>query len=388
MENRGIKLILGVGGQDGQNLSNYLLDRGDKVVGVVRRSSQPRRYLNPLIEKGLELIEGDGTDLSSLSTIFKKYRPEHIYAIFAQSHVATSFSQPLTTFDTTGKGILNVLEAMKSECPNARMYNAASSEMFGSNYTMEIDYDQYSVPQHFNIKETKFIDLWMSNTFAPTEEDKWNEYNKWIKKGWEFSQPYQDESTPMSGNSPYGIAKLAAYQMTRLYRESYGLFCCSGILFNHEGKYRSLTFVTRKITNYVSRLVISKKYNRPIEKLKLGNLDACRDWMDARDAVRAMVLMLEADKPDDYVVGTGLTWSVKDFAEKAFNCINEDYKNHIELDKSLIRPCEVDYLRAKPDKIKYKLGWKPEITFDQMINDMVNFDIERTEKYYKMYGDI
>ncbi len=374
----GCSIILGCGGQDAQNLSQFLLSSGKRVVGMVRRSSQPRRYLQPLVDQGLELVNGDLTDISSLYSIFRKYKPEHIYATGSMSHVGVSFEQPLSTFDITGKGILNVLEAMKSECPEAKMYNAASSEMFGSNYSIQEDYDQYDVINHYNFKKHGN----RSNEFSIDFQKRHypEEYNRYI--------PFQDEESPMMGNSPYGISKLAAYQFTRLYRDSYKMFCCSGVLFNHEGVYRSLTFVTRKITNYVSRLALAKKKNIKIEKLKLGNIDSFRDWMDSRDAVRAMILMLNADIADDYVVGTGLTWSVRDFAKIAFGEIDETYEEHIEIDPSLFRPCEVDYLRANPTKIKEKLGWEPKISFQQMIIDMVSHDIERTEKIYKNYGNI
>lgn len=367
-------IILGCGGQDGQVLAELLLSRDEKVYGVVRRSSQPRRYLNRLAEKGLVLIEGDMTDLSSLQNIFSTCKPDRIFAIGAMSHVGISFSEPLSTWDITAKGILNTLEAMRRICPNARMYNAASSEMFGSNYSLDRNYDMYTVTEHFNFKKDGDVsDEWFI-------ENIHDEYNTYI--------PFQSEITPMMGNSPYGIAKLAAFHATRLYRESYGLWAASGILFNHESKYRSINFVTRKITNYVSRVLLSKKVGISIPKLKLGNLSAKRDWSDARDMTKAMTYILNADKPDDYVCGSGETHSVEEFAKIAFEYIGENYENHIETDVDLMRPCEVEYLRANPTKIKKELGWSPEISFTQMIHDMINNDIERTEMIYKNHGDV
>lgn len=371
-------IILGCGGQDGQVLTELLLSQGEKVYGVVRRSSQPRRYLNRLVENGLVLVEGDMTDLSSLQNIFSAYKPDRIFAIGAMSHVGISFTEPLSTWDITAKGILNTLEAMRRICPNAKMYNAASSEMFGSNYSITEDYDAYSTIGHYNFK--KHGDMSCEFYIDYMERHYKHEYNTYI--------PYQSEETPMMGNSPYGIAKLAAFHATRLYRESYGLWAASGILFNHESKYRSINFVTRKITNYVSRVLLSKKVGTSIPKLKLGNLSAKRDWSDARDMTKAMTYILNADKPDDYVCGSGETHSVEEFAKIAFEYIGENYENHIETDVDLMRPCEVEYLRANPTKIKKELGWSPEISFTQMIHDMINNDIERTEMIYKNHGDV
>lgn len=385
---RKIACITGASGQDGQELSHLLISQGYDVIGINRRSSQPRRYLNSLRDLGVIYTEGDISDYSSMSKIIREYRPDYFYHLGAQSNVGVSFQQPLYTFDCTGKATLNILEVIKDNSPHTRFYNAASSEMFGSNYSMEIDYDQYTVIEHFNIKETKFIDLWMSNTYYRTEEEKWSEYQKWKNNGYKFPKPFQDENTPMRPMSVYGIAKLAGFHATRLYRESYGLFACSGVLMNHEGLYRSLDFVTRKITNYVSRLKLAKEQNKSIEKLKLGNIESFRDWSDASDMVRGMKLILENSKPVDYLLASGETHSVREFLELAFKYIGENYEDHIEIEHSLMRPGEVDYLCGNPRRANDELGWKPLISFEMLVKRMIEHDIIRTDQKFKVYGDI
>jgi GDPmannose 4,6-dehydratase len=350
-------MIFGCGGQDGFYLSRLLLSKGYKVIGVVRRSSQARDYLNVLVREGLELVEGDVTDYSCIENLVKQYNPSYIYNLAAQSHVATSFKQPLYTWDVTAKGVINILEVIRNTSPKTRFYQASSSEMFGKNFSVM----------------TKQKDGVLGYCSA---------------KAWEEIK-YQDESTSFVPQSPYSIAKLAGHEAVRLYRESYGLFACSGILFNHESEYRGTQFVTRKVTKYVGKLKMhldacEAEYDAELidkfPKLKLGNLDAYRDWSHAEDLVKAMVLMLTADKPDDYVVGSGETHSVREFVELAFKEIGQNWKDWVEIDQSLIRPAEVDYLCSKPTKAKEKLGWEPSNSFECLVKRMVNHDIELAKK--------
>lgn len=348
-----IACVFGCGGQDGYYLSELLLSKGYTVIGVVRRSSQPRAYLNSLIEKGLVLIEGDVTDYSSIEQIVRKYRPDYFYNLSAQSHVSTSFSQPLYTWDVTAKGVLNILEVIRTISPTTRFYQASSSEMFGK----------------------------AVSTLAERCPDGWEPTCK------EYDTKFQDEETPFIPQSPYSIAKLAAHESVRLYRESYNLFACSGILFNHESERRGEHFVTRKITKYIGKMQNTINENKLkgkrcylYPKLKLGNLDACRDWSHAEDLVKAMVMMLEADKPDDYVIGSGETHTVREFVKLAFEEVGLNWEDWVELDPSLIRPAEVDYLCSKPTKAKEKLGWEPSHTFKDLVSRMVKHDIELAAK--------
>ncbi len=400
-------LIIGAGGQDGYFLALHLLEKGYKVIGGVRRSSQPRNYLLPIVEKGVELVECDITDYSNLEQVIKKYQPEQVYNLSAMSHVGTSFSQPLYTWDVVAKGVLNLLEIIRHNHPEIKIYQASSSEMFGKSTSVK-----------------KIITGGERDEFTGIISDIICTEIK-----------YQDENTIFTPQSPYSIAKLAGHEAVRLYRESYGLFACSGILFNHESERRGENFVTRKITRYVGKLKvwlaeqkrISESVNKikemlqknisggctelvwgpdlvfeegmsvdtkPIKlisniefpKLKLGNIYSYRDWSHAEDLVRAMVLMLEADKPDDYVVGSGETHTVEEFLVEAFTLIGVDWKDWVEIDQSLIRPAEVDYLRANPEKVKRELGWKPEISFKRLVERMVNYDIHRAEEKARLYG--
>lgn len=339
-------LVTGVGGQAGRWLTDILHSHGYDVVGTVRRSSQPRDYLNSYIEDGLQVVEADNTDYSSMERLIKKVKPSHIFNLAAQSHVMTSFDQPIYTWQCDAESVLNLLEIIRNNCPETRFVQASSSEMFGKSVSKRLKPDLSEI-----------------------------EY-------------YQDENTIFMPQSPYSIAKLAAHHAVRLYRESYNLFACSAIMFNYESELRSLTFVTRKITNYVSRLDLAKKIGVKIEKLQLGNLHAKRDWTHASDTMRGMLCLATADKPHDLVIGSGETHSVMEFADIAFKYIDEDYRNHVEIDDKFIRPAEVDYLCSDPSKAKQILGWSPIIKFEGLVKRMLKNDIERTNRKYAMYGDV
>jgi GDPmannose 4,6-dehydratase len=315
-------IITGITGQDGSYLAENLLGRGYKVVGVKRRNSTANtgRLRNIMTHANFYLEEGDITDSSYVFSSLLTYKPTHIFNLAAQSHVATSFHQPMLTFDVTGKAVLNYLEGIRLVCPETRFYQASSSEMFGSSVTRQND------------------------------------------------EAFQNESTPFMPQSPYAVAKLSAHHLVRLYRESYGLFAVSGILFNHESERRGDLFVTKKITNYVRSLRdgTQKFY------LELGNMDVFRDWGHAEDYVEAMRLMIEADEPDDFVVGTGETHSVREFAEISFSLIGKKSSDYIHINKELFRPSEVNFLRADARKIREKLGWQPKISFGDLIRRMLN----------------
>lgn len=347
-------IIYGISGQDGFYLTGELLRNNCKVVGVTRRSSTDNTIrLTPyLSNKNLILEEGDVTDPFSISNLIIKYRPQEIYNLAAQSHVATSFSQPALTWDITAGGCLNLLEAIRNSGLPIKFYQASSSEMFGKNYSVGPD-----------------------------------------------GNKYQNEDTPMLPQSPYAIAKLAAHHLVRNYRDSYGIFACSGILFNHESPMRGANFVTRKITKWIGGLKTTFKYINDFNftpdkihacgvsypKLKLGNLDAKRDWGHAKDYCRAMYLMLQQEKPDDYVVSTGETHTVREFLDLAFKVAGlPDYNNFILIDKNLYRPSEVDFLLGDCAKAKTVLRWAPEYDFHTLVEEMVEHDIHEEEK--RRYG--
>lgn len=373
-----VALVLGVGGQDGFYLSKHLLELGYSVIGAVRRSSQSRDYLNSLVEIGLTLIEFDVTDYTSVEAIIKEYKPAHVYNLAAQSHVATSFKQPHYTSDVNYGGVLNILEAIRTISPHSRFYQASTSEMFGKSVS------ERKIGYLSNIDPATGLDSNGNNL----PSDKWN-YKFTFPENTigGISEKYQDENTPFIPQSPYAIAKLAAHESVRLYREAYGLFACCGILFNHESEHRGTQFVTRKVTRYIAGLVSSinkltmlvggEKSIKNLPKLKLGNLDACRDWSHAEDLVKAMVLMLEADKPVDYVCGSGETHSVREFVDAAFKAVNLNWEDWVEIDQSLIRPAEVEYLRSDPSKIKKELGWEQGISFQGLVERMVKYDIDQ-----------
>jgi GDPmannose 4,6-dehydratase len=316
-------LITGVTGQDGAYLSQFLLQKGYRVIGLLRRSAssdtvgERLRWLG-ILDK-IELVDGDLVDLSSLIRILQTYQPTEIYNLGAQSFVAASWNQPLLTGQVTGQGATNLLEAMRIVLPRARYYQASSSEMFGR-----------------------------------------------------IQEPVQNERTPFYPRSPYAVAKLYAHWMTVNYRESFGMYALSGILFNHESPLRSIEFVTRKITDGVARIKLGIE-----RELALGNLEAKRDWGHARDYVRAMWLMLQQDQPDDYVVATGRNSSVRDFCRIAFNYVGLNYEDHVVSRNELMRPAEVDVLLGDASKARQKLGWQPTVSLDDMIAEMVDADIER-----------
>ena len=312
-------LITGITGQDGSYLAEFLLEKGYDVVGIVRRSSTtPYERISHLVDR-VELVSADLLDQTSLTDVVSDFKPDEIYNLAAQSFVQTSWTQPVLTGEFTALGVTRMLEAMKKAAPNARFYQASSSEMFGK-----------------------------------------------------VHESPQRESTPFYPRSPYGVAKVYGHWITVNYRESFALYAVSGILFNHESPRRGLEFVTRKVTDGVARIKLGLA-----RELRLGNLEARRDWGFAGDYVRAMWLMLQQDAPDDYVVGTGHTWSVRQLCEAAFAAVDLDYHDHVVQDERFFRPAEVDLLVADPTKAHQKLGWAPDVTFQQLVEMMVEADLQR-----------
>ena len=317
----GRALITGITGQDGAYLAQLLLDKGYTVFGLqTRRGSDTLwrlRYLDVL--ERITLIDGDVTDTSSLVRALTRSEPTEFYNLAAQSFVATSWDQPQLTAQVTGQGALNALEALRLTNPGIRFYQASSSEMFGQ---------AKSEPQH--------------------------------------------EDTPFHPRSPYAVAKLFGHWITINYRESFGLHATSGILFNHESPLRGIEFVTRKVTNAVARIKLGKS-----SEVRLGNLDARRDWGFAADYVDAMWRMLQQDQPGDYVVATGRTLSVREMCRVAFEYAELDYERHVTVDPAFYRPAEVDVLRGDYSKAKRELGWEPTTTLEEMIGAMVDADLKR-----------
>lgn len=312
-------LITGITGQDGSYLAEFLLDKGYHVAGIVRRSSTtPYERISHLLEK-IEFVSADLLDQHSLVDALQGVRPDEVYNLAAQSFVQTSWSQPVLTGEFTALGVTRVLEAVRKAAPNARFYQASSSEQFGK------------------VVETP-----------------------------------QRESTPFYPRSPYGVAKAYGHWITVNYRESFGMFAVSGILFNHESPRRGLEFVTRKITDAVARISLGLA-----DKVALGNLDARRDWGFAGDYVEAMWLMLQQETPSDFVVGTGKTWSVRDFCANAFGRVGLDYKKHVTQDPKFFRPAEVELLVADASRAGDVLGWQPRVSFDGLVEMMVHADVER-----------
>ena len=312
-------LITGITGQDGSYLAEFLLAKGYRVVGVVRRSSTtPYERIASLVDR-LELVSADLLDQTSLTDVVHDTSPDEIYNLAAQSFVQTSWTQPVLTGEFTALGVTRMLEAMKKAAPKSRFYQASSSEMFGK---------VVEVPQR--------------------------------------------ESTPFYPRSPYGVAKVYGHWITLNYRESFNLYAVSGILFNHESPRRGLEFVTRKVTDGAARckLGISKE-------LKLGNMEARRDWGFAGDYVDAMWRMLQQDDPDDYVIATGETWSVRQLCEFAFEAVGLDYHDFVKHDTRYDRPAEVDLLVGDASKAREQLGWEPTVRFRELVRMMVTADLER-----------
>ena len=316
---RKVAFITGITGQDGSYLAELLLSKGYKVYGMVRRASVDKfERISHIMDK-VELIQGDLLDQYSLISALKKAQPTEVYNLAAQSFVPTSWAQPVLTSEFTAIGVTRMLESIRLVDPKIRFYQASSSEMYGK------------------VLETP-----------------------------------QSETTPFYPRSPYGVAKVYGHYITVNYRESYDLFAVSGILFNHESPRRGLEFVTRKVTDGVARIKLGLS-----SELRLGNLDARRDWGFAGDYVEAMWLMLQQDTPDDYVIATGETHTVKELVQVAFDHAGLDWEKHVKLDPAFIRPAEVDLLIGDPAKAKKNLGWTPKVSFEQLVKMMVDSDIER-----------
>lgn len=314
-------LITGITGQDGAYLAKFLLDKGYRVIGLLpRRSSNTLWRLAYLkIADEVEYMEGDVTDPSSLVRAIKLTKPDEVYHLAAQSFVASSWKQPILTAQVTGMGVLHMLEAIREVDSGIKMYQASSSEMFGM-----------------------------------------------------IEEPKQTEETRFYPRSPYGVSKLFGYWMTKNYRESFDMFTCNGILFNHESPLRGIEFVTRKVTDAVARIVTGQQ-----KELRLGNIHAKRDWGFAGDYVEAMWLMLQHSSPDDYVIATGRTTTVEEMCKIAFNYVGLNYQDYVVIDPQLYRPAEVDLLLGNPAKAKSKLGWETKTSLEQLIQMMVDADLER-----------
>ncbi len=312
-------LITGITGQDGSYLAEFLLTKGYKVYGLVRRSSTVNFERLYHLQDQIELLQGDLLDQNSLITALQQSEPGEVYNLAAQSFVPTSWNQPVLTGEFTALGVTRMLEAIRVMNPKIRFYQASSSEMFGM------------------VRETP-----------------------------------QSEKTDFYPRSPYGVAKLYGHWITVNYRESYNIFACSGILFNHESPRRGLEFVTRKVSYAVARIKLGLQ-----ESLKMGNLEAERDWGFAGDYVEAMWMMLQQDKPQDYVIATGETYTVRRLLEVAFSHVGLDYRNHVEIDPALLRPAEVQHLRGDFSKAARELGWKPKTSFEELIQMMVDEDLVR-----------
>ena len=331
-------IIFGVTGQDGSHLADLLLLKEYSVLGVARRTSTDNtgRIKHLQRNPNFQLVQGDITDSHSIIRILSEHADvDEIYNLAAQSHVAVSFKQPALTWDITGKGCLNILQSMVDLKMNkARFYQASSSEMFGRNYD--------------------------TRDCLTLEDEK-----------------YQDEDTKFLPQSPYAIAKCAAHHMTRLFREGYDIHASAGILFNHEGPRRGETFVTRKITKWIGEFVESGR-DPEFPRLRLGNLEAFRDWGYAGDYVEALWMMLQQESPDVYVICTGETHTIREFLDVAFKHIGiDDWSDLVVQDPEFYRPAEVDYLRGCNDKAKEKLGWTPANSFDDLVKMMVDHDVEK-----------
>jgi len=316
-------LVTGITGQDGRHMSELLAAKGYQVYGLVRGQNNPKIEAVLQESPALELIEGDLRDLSSLIAAVEQVQPDEVYNLGAMSFVALSFRQPELTADISGVGVLRMLEAIRivggTDGNPIRFYQASSSEMFGK------------------VRETP-----------------------------------QTEQTPFHPRSPYGVAKVFGHYTTLNYRESYGIHASSGICFNHEGERRGLEFVTRKITNGVARIKLGLQ-----DKISLGNLDSARDWGYAGDFVEAMWLMLQQDEPDDYVIATGVTHTIREFLDVAFRCAGiDDWSGYVDQDPRFMRPAEVDELMGDPTKARERLGWEPKVSFEELVRRMYAHDLQ------------
>lgn len=315
-------IITGITGQDGSYLAELLLKKGYRVIGVARRSSTVNYERISHIVDDITIVQGDLQDQGSLLSLLEEYKPSEVYNLAAQSFVPTSWNQPALTGDVTALGVTRMLEAIRFVNPKIRFYQASSSEMFGK--VMEVP---------------------------------------------------QKESTPFYPRSPYGVAKVYGHWITVNYRESFDMFATSGILFNHESPRRGMEFVTRKISNAVASIKVGK-----MKELRLGNLEAQRDWGFAGDYVEAMWLMLQQDHPDNYVIGTGETHPVREFCEIAFAHVDLDYKDYVVMDEKFYRPAEVDLLISDPTKARMQLKWEPAVSFKELVKMMVDSDLARLKK--------
>lgn len=315
-------LITGITGQDGSYLAEFLLEKGYEVWGMHRRTSTVNFQRISKIMDRINLVQGDLLDQNSLQNLLKEAQPDEVYNLAAQSFVPTSWSQPLLTGEITGLGVTRLLEAIRTVNPEIRFYQASTSEMFGK------------------VREVP-----------------------------------QKETTPFHPRSPYGVSKVYGHWITINYRESYGIFACSGILFNHESPRRGLEFVTRKITDSIARIKLGLA-----DEVRLGNLDAKRDWGFAGDYVEAMWLMLQQDEPDDFVIATGKTHSVRDLVQVAFGAADLDWEKYVKIDQKFVRPAEVDLLVGDPTKAKMRLGWKTKVSFQELVKMMVDADLERHKR--------
>jgi GDPmannose 4,6-dehydratase len=314
-------LITGITGQDGSYLAEFLLEKGYEVAGVVRRSSTEKFERIEAVRSRVRILQADIHDQTSMIDAVRAFEPDEVYHLAAQSFVPTSWAQPVLTGEYTGLAVTRALEAIRQCDRRIRFYQASSSEMFGK------------------VRETP-----------------------------------QNVDTPFYPRSPYGVAKVYGHWITVNYRESYGLFAASGILFNHESPRRGMEFVTRKITHGVARIARGEA-----KELRLGNLDSRRDWGYAGDYVRAMWLMLQQEEPEDFVIATGRTHSVRDFAERAFAHVGLNWEDHVVIDPDLYRPAEVDQLCGDPSRAKEKLGWEPAVSFDELVAMMVDADLAALE---------
>lgn len=312
-------LITGITGQDGSYLAELLLDKGYDVYGLIRRLSTPNITRIEHIISDIELVEGDLTDQSSIDYAMRRIKPDEVYNLAAQSFVGTSWTQPVLTGDVTGLGVIRILEGVLHNAPDAQVYQASSSEMFGK-----------------------------------------------------VSETPQNENTSFYPRSPYGFAKVYGYWACINYRESYGMHVSNGVLFNHESPRRGIEFVTRKITDGVARIKLGMA-----DELRLGNLDAKRDWGYAGDYVEAMWLMLQQEEPDDYVIATGETHSVREFVEQAFERVGLDWEKYVVIDPKFVRPAEVELLLGDASKAKQVIGWEPKVTFEELVSMMVEADMEK-----------